>query len=124
MDSWFNFLSGLTLAQLLLWACVVGVALGALALGGWSLVRLRVRRSSVAGTSSSWEELVAVLHDRLDQCELLLKQFGQRADKQHQELREAVAHLQTSVEALEKPFSAVSARFGQLGQGKNLGGPL
>jgi hypothetical protein len=57
------------------------------------------------------------MHDRLDQCELLLKQFSQRADKQHKELRESITHLQDSIHALEKPFSAVSSRFSQIGQG-------
>ncbi len=114
IDALLNFLPDPSSVQFWLWAAVVVALLGGLASGAWLLLRLRVRQAD-DGSAVSWEDFVASMHDRLDQCELLLKQFTQRADKQHHELQESVTHLQGSVEALEKPFSAVAARLNQIG---------
>ncbi len=118
IDQLLDFLPDLSSVQFWLWAAVVVAALGGLASGGWLLLlRLRAPREAEAGAVVSWEDFVAGMHDRLDQCELLLKHFAHRADKQHKELQESVTHLQGSIEALEKPFSAVASRFNQVGLG-------
>ena len=116
IDQFLNLLPDLSSVQFWLWAAVVVAVMGALASGAWLLLRLRGQWQTEA-MSVSWEDFEASMHDRLDQCELLLKQFAQRADKQHKELQESVTHLQGSIEALEKPFSAVASRFNQVGLG-------
>lgn len=102
--------------QYLLWGSIsvagVGLVLIALYLAWRYFAQPKVEEEPEV----SWEDFVAGMHDRLDQCELLLKQFAQRSDKQHQELQESVTHLQAAVDALEKPFSAVATRFSQVGQ--------
>ena len=114
IDALLTSLPDLSSLQFWLWAALVVALLGGLASGAWLLLRLRAGRAE-DGPEVSWEDFVAAMHDRLDQCELLLKQFAQRADKQHQELQESVTQLQSSVEALEKPFSAVASRLSQIG---------
>jgi hypothetical protein len=113
-----NLLSTLASLPLWFWGTVLVAVLAGAAVAGWVLWRARAARKT-DDAPVSWEQFVATLHDRLDQCELLLKQFAQRADKQHNELREAVTNLQGSVEALEKPFSAVASRLSQVGQDGN-----
>ena len=90
-------------------------AVGGLVVSIWLLVmRVRGQTGGEEPEPVSWEDFVASMHDRLDQCELLLKQFAQKADKQNQSLQESVTQLQSSIEALEKPFSAVATRFSQV----------
>ncbi len=114
IDTLLNFLPDVSSLQFWLWAALVVALLGGLTSGGWLLLRLRAGRAE-DGPEVSWEDFLATMHDRLDQCELLLKQFAQRADRQHQELQESVTQLRSSVEALEKPFSAVASRLSQIG---------
>jgi uncharacterized protein HemX len=113
-----RFLFDLSLATWLWGALLLAVVAGA-AVGGWLFWRLRTRPADDDREPASWEDVVAALHDRLDQCEILLKQFAERADKQQNDLRESVKQLQTSVEALEKPFSAVASRLSKISQGGN-----
>ena len=120
IDQVLNLLPDLSSVQFWLWMAVIVAVLGGVASGAWLLWHLRRQRQAEEMPAVSWEDFVAGMHDRLDQCELLLKQFAQRADKQHKELHESVTHLQGSVEALEKPFSAVASRLSQIGEG---GGP-
>jgi hypothetical protein len=115
IDQFLTYLPSFSSVQFWLWASVVLAVLGGAVIGGWLLVP-RAQRRSEDEPSISWEDFVASMHDRLDQCELLLKQVAQKADKQHQELQESVTQLQGSIEALEKPFSAVASRFSQVGQ--------
>jgi hypothetical protein len=114
IDRLLTLLPDLSSGQFWLWTALVVAVLGGLAVGGWLLWRLRQVRAEDL-EEVSWEDFVASMHDRLDQCELLLKQFAQRADKQHKELQQSVTHLQSSVEALEKPFGAVASRLSQIG---------
>ena len=116
IDRFLTYLPSLSSVQFWLWASVALAALGGLVIGAWLLGRLRAQRRSEDQPSISWEDFVASMHDRLDQCELLLKQFAQKADKQNQDLQESVTQLQGSIEALEKPFSAVASRFSQVAQ--------
>ena len=117
IDRLLSYLPDFSSPQFWLWASVAIAAAGGLLIGGLLLMRRRAERDSGEDESPvSWEDFVASMHDRLDQCELLLKQFAHKADKQNHELQESVARLQGSMDALEKPFSAVSSRFSQIGQ--------
>jgi hypothetical protein len=114
IDRILNLLPDLPSPQLWLGAGVVVAVLCGAGIGIGLFLRLRSPRAEET-SPASWEDFTASMHDRLDQCELLLKQFAQRADKQQQELQESVTQLRASVEALEKPFSAVASRLSQIG---------
>ena len=118
IDRVLTFFLSLWNVQFLLWASVAVALAGGAVLGVLTLLRLRTQQSAEEEAPESFEDFAAGMQDRLDQCELVLRQFSQRAEKQQKTLQEAVTQLQSSMQALEKPFAAVASRFTEVAAGR------